>query len=77
MCAPALRAFLKPLSKVVYYPDTFFPCCTTYMLSDGFFEFCNCMCIVLVYMVLKTPKDSSPVGLNPMNAVTILERDIC
>ena len=28
-------------------------------------------------MVLKTPKDSSPVGLNPMNAVTILERDIC
>ena len=51
MCASAQMAYLEPSSKVVKYPDTFFPCYATYLLSDGFFGFCNCLWIVLVHIV--------------------------
>ena len=51
MCASALMAYLEPLSKIVDYPDTFFPCYTMDLLSDSYLEFCICLWIVLVHMV--------------------------
>ena len=67
MCASVLMTYLEPSIKVVDYPDTSFPWYATYLVSDGFFEFCKCLWIVLVHMV----------GLNVVNPVTILERDVC
>ena len=57
MCASALMAYLESSSKVVDYPDTFFPYYAMDLLSDSYFEFCNCFWIVLVHMVFwKAPK---------------------
>ena len=39
--------------KFFSYPNTVFLFYATYLLSDGFFQFCNCLWIVLV----KSPKD--------------------
>ena len=61
---PVLMAYLEPSIKVVDYPETSFPWYATYLVSDGFFEFCKCLWIVLVHMV----------GLNVVNPVTLLER---
>ena len=51
MCASALMAYLGPSSKVVDYPDTFFPYYDMDLLSDSYFEYCNFFWIVLVHMV--------------------------
>ena len=44
-------AYLQLSSKVVDYADTVLLCFATYLLSDDFFEFCNCLRIVMVNIV--------------------------
>ena len=51
MCALALISYLELSSKVVDYPDTFFPCYAMGLLSNSYLEFCNCLWTVLVHMV--------------------------
>ena len=77
MCALALMTtYLKPSSRVVDYPDTFFSCYVMDLLSDNYLEFCNCFWIILMHMI-KSSKDRKLVDSNLVNVVTILECNVC